>query len=137
MTKEDRLKGICYEINRELNQGKDVELHYNYGEIVTITYKGKRVCSRSGSGYEKLGAAFGDIVTYINPEALLAVHNAGAYQNCVYMYDGSPKVDGSMSFNYMIYLMKDMGYLVDYTSKKLRSGNNSGKIIIKKIIRGV
>lgn len=137
MTKEDRLKGICYEINRELNQGKIVELHYNYGEIVTITYKGKRVCSRSGSGYEKLGAAFGDIVTYINPEALLAVYNTGAYQDCVYMYEYKLKVDGAVSLNYMIHLMKDMGYLVDYTSKTLRSGNNSGKIIIKKIKRGV
>ena len=133
MTKEERLKGICYEINRELNQGKTVEINFNYGENVVLTYKGKRVCSRSGAGYDRLGAAFGDIVTYINPEALLAVHNAGAYQNCVYMYDDSPKVDGSMSFNYMIYLMKDMGYDIDYTRKvSNRSGNVLGKIIIKK-----
>lgn len=132
MTKEERLKGICYEINRELNQGKTVELHYNYGEIVTISYKGKRVCSRSGHGYEKLGAAFGDIVTYINPQALMTVYNSGAYQNCVYIRDNRPVADGAVSFNYMIYIMRDMGYDVDYTSKTLRSGNNSGKIIIKK-----
>lgn len=133
MTKEERLKGICYEINRELNQGKTIEINFNYGETVVLTYKGKRVCSRSGAGYDKLGAAFGDVVTYINPEALLAVHNAGAYQNCVYMYDGSPKVDGSMSFNYMIHLMKDMGYDIDYTRKTShRSGNVIGKIIFKK-----
>lgn len=133
MTKEDRLIGICYEINRELNQGKTIEINFNYGETVVLTYKGKRICSRSGAGYDRLGAAFGDIVTYINPEALLTLYNAGAYQNCVYMYDGSPKVDGSMSFNYMIYLMKDMGYDIDYTRKvSNRSGNVLGKIIIKK-----
>ena len=56
MTKEDRLKGICYEINRELNQGKTIEINFNYGETVVLTYKGKRVCSRSGGGYDKLGA---------------------------------------------------------------------------------
>lgn len=133
MTKEERLKAICVDINSELNRGKIIEINFNYGESVVLTYKGKRVCSRSGAGYDKLGAAFGDIVTYINPEALLALYNAGTYKHCVYKYNNEIKVDGSMSFNMMYNIMRDMGYEIDYTRKiSNRSKNVIGKIIIKK-----
>ena len=133
MTKEERLKAICVDINSELNRGKIIEINFNYGESVVLTYKGKRVCSRSGAGYDKLGAAFGDIVTYINPEALLALYNAGTYKQCVYKYNNEIKVDGSMSFNMMYNIMRDMGYEIDYTRKiSNRSKNVIGKIIFKK-----
>ena len=133
MTKEDRLKTICADMNKELNQGKTIEINFNYGETVVLTYKGKRICSRSGGGYDKLGAAFGDVVTYINPEALLSLYNAGTYKQCVYKYNNEIKVDGSMSFNMMLYIMRDMGYEIDYTRKiSHRSENVLGKIIIKK-----
>ena len=71
MTKRERLMQlVSNEMKSELDSGKTVEINYSYGESVVLTYNKKRICSRSGANYDKLGAAFGDIVTYIDFDAL-------------------------------------------------------------------
>lgn len=136
MTKNERLMQlVSKEMRAELDSGKTVEINYSYGESVVLTYNRKRICSRSGANYDKLGAAFSDIVTYIDFDALRNVFyaNLPEFKECLYTRDGEMRVNGAIGMRTMTSLMKAMGYAVDYNSWNTRSGNRNGIILIKKI----
>lgn len=136
MTKDERLMQlVSREMRAELNSGKTVEIKYTYGNSVILTYNKKRICSRSGANYDRLGAAFSDVVEYIDFDALRNVFyaNLPEFKPCLYTRYGEMCVNGAIGMRTMVSLMKAMGYAVDYNSWNTRSGNRNGVILIKKM----
>ena len=138
MTKYERLsKLISTDMANELKSGKTVEIKYTYdtyGVSVILTYNKKRICSRSGANYDRLGAAFGDVVEYIDTDALrrLLFANLPEFKECLYARDGEMHVYGAVGMSVMVSLMRDMGYAVDYNSRNTSTGKCSGVIYISR-----
>lgn len=136
MTHLDRILEACMYIHHCVQRGQPAALKYKYRSqtgtdtICSLCFPdGKVIVSKTGSGYDKIGAAFSEIVELLNLPALEQAMQSQTYQG-IAVNNGVARINGAASFSIAEQAMRLMGYKVEKTRKITKSGNVHGEIVI-------